>query len=195
MLLARHILAISMLQLLVSGSLAAQVREPGSVPTESPAVANRLAQPSIGFQIHQVQRDFGIGVHVTTPYFHNVIALRAGVSRQWLDHIPAGANAATWDPYLQVRFGVASRNTVIADALSIYSEGGLLYLRPNAKFSGETSELGGYGVLGVEFHASRFLGQFLEVGGVGTGANADRAEGNPIYSNGLIVSAGMRWYR
>jgi hypothetical protein len=35
---------------------------------------------------------------------------------------------------------------------------------------------------------------FIELGGVGTGANADKVTGNPIYSNGFLISVGFRGY-
>ena len=34
---------------------------------------------------------------------------------------------------------------------------------------------------------------YLEVGGVGKGAVADKAFGEPIYSNGLLINVGFRY--
>jgi hypothetical protein len=162
--------------------------------TAQDAVTTVFDRSSVGFQIHQYQRDFGVGAHFTTPYIRDAIALRAGVSGQWLDHTPAGETVPSWDPYLQARVGILGRNFVIPDRVSIYSEAGLVYLRPSERFSEARSRYGGYGLLGVEFHLHRTLGQFLEVGGVRTGARAELSEGTPIYSNGFLMSAGMRWY-
>lgn len=164
----------------------------------SPVVAQNRSDAfdgsSFGFQIQQIQNDFGVGGHFTTCYLGDRVALRLGASGHWLEHIPSGETTPAWDPYLQVRIGVSSRNFVIEEALSIYGEGGLLVLRPSDRFSEAGIRLGGYGLLGVEFHLHETLGQFIEIGGAGTGARAELSEGSPIHSNGLVVGAGMRWY-
>ena len=35
---------------------------------------------------------------------------------------------------------------------------------------------------------------FIEIGGIGTGATADKVANKPIYSNGLMLSTGFRIY-
>jgi hypothetical protein len=35
---------------------------------------------------------------------------------------------------------------------------------------------------------------FIELGGIGVGANADKVPGKPIYSNGFLISVGVRGY-
>ena len=34
---------------------------------------------------------------------------------------------------------------------------------------------------------------FIEIGGVGSGATADKVVGNPIYANGLMINVGYRY--
>ncbi len=36
------------------------------------------------------------------------------------------------------------------------------------------------------------ISNYIEIGGVGTGAKSDKVSGKPIYSNGLLISAGAR---
>ena len=54
--------------------------------------------------------------------------------------------------------------------------------------------LGGYGLLGFEFYPHRKGCYFIELGGVGTGATADKIPSSPIYSNGFLISTGIRFH-
>ena len=49
------------------------------------------------------------------------------------------------------------------------------------------------GLLGFEFLANQRLSYFVELGGMGTGAKADKTPLKPIYSNGFTASTGIRF--
>jgi hypothetical protein len=162
--------------------------------------ANILAQsgsnPSkklgIGFQVNQFQRDFGIGVHVVSPYFVNSkIALRLSGNLQWLEH--ASDDETTWTPYANFQLGIRGRQFVVDDKVIMYGEGGATLLLPNSTFSNVESKFGGYGLFGFEFYPTPRLAYFLELGGMGTGATAEKITGKPIYSNGFVTSVGFRF--
>ncbi|HRE57599.1 MAG TPA: hypothetical protein PLW09_07230 [Candidatus Kapabacteria bacterium] len=149
------------------------------------------SQTSIGMNISQYQKDFGIGAHLISPYFfESIVAVKAGVNLQWLENIEN--NSTTWTPYQNFQLGLRSRHFVIENKLFIYSEGGAVLLLPNSKFSVEKTILGGYGIFGFEFKANQKISYFIELGGVGTGATAELVQNKPIYSNGFLTNIGLR---
>ncbi|HEY5825345.1 MAG TPA: hypothetical protein VIT44_13315, partial [Cyclobacteriaceae bacterium] len=60
------------------------------------------------------------------------------------------------------------------------------------KFSSEQFVFGGYGLFGFEFFMHSSSNYFIELGGIGTGARADKIASQPIYSNGFLISTGFR---
>lgn len=153
---------------------------------------------SYGFQLGQYQNDFGLGLNLTSPYFaKNTIAFRIRGNILWNEHIllENTVNNTVWSPYLNTSLGVVGTSSRIGDYIRIYGEGGIVVLFPSSEFSSEDSEFGGYGIFGFEFFASKDNNfcYFLEVGGVGTGAIANRIINNPIYSNGLLINVGLRF--
>lgn len=146
---------------------------------------------NVGFTISQYQKDFGIGVHIISPYFaKSKVAIRFGGNLQWLEY--QNGSETTWTPYKNFQLGARYRQFVFDDILSIYSEGGLLLVVPNAKFSTKNSLIGGYGLLGFAFKPIHSSEYFIELGGVGTGATADKIIGRPVYSNGFLMNVGFR---
>ena len=148
---------------------------------------------SLGFHLMQIQQDFGLGINLTSPHFaKNTIALRMRGNLMWNQHLD-NTNNSTWTSYSNLSLGVFGVGGEINDFIRLYGEGGLLVLFPSGEFSSESSVFGGYGLLGFEFLMNDASNYFLEIGGTGTGATADEILGNPIYSNGLIISVGYRY--
>ena len=145
----------------------------------------------IGFSVNQVQNDFGLGLHLVSPYFANSkAAVRAGGNLQWFQHTEG--NEITWSPYGSMQVGIRGRQPVIDDRVFIYGEGGALILFPGSKFSSESTRFGGYGLFGFELYTSQRFSYFIELGGAGAGARADKLPLKPIYSNGFVATAGFR---
>jgi hypothetical protein len=88
--------------------------------------------------------------------------------------------------------GMVGVSGVVRNFLRLYGEGGVIMLLPSSEFSNESNVMGGYGVFGFEFHMDRANNYFIEIGGVGTGATAEKIPTNPIYSNGFTISVGYR---
>jgi hypothetical protein len=80
----------------------------------------------------------------------------------------------------------------VGDNIRLYGEGGIIGLFPSDEFSSEDFVIGGYGLFGYEFYMNSWSNYFIEIGGVGTGATADKIENKPIYSTGLVISTGFR---
>jgi len=145
-----------------------------------------------GFQLGQYQKDFGLGINLTSPYFaHEHLAIRVRGNLLWNEHL--AGKEMTWSQYSNLSIGVVSVAGEIGNFMRLYGEGGFLMLFPNSDFSSEGIEMGGYGLFGFEFFFYPKGNYFIEIGGVGTGATADKVPGNPIYSNGLLINAGFRF--
>jgi len=146
-----------------------------------------------GFQLSQYQSDFGIGVNLTSPYFvHNSIAVRLRGNFMFYQHVKDGET--TWSPYSNISLGVLGVGGMVGEFIRLYGEGGVILLIPSDEFSAESTVLGGYGVFGFEFYMSHGFNYFIELGGVGTGASADKIPTSPIYSNGFLISTGFRFH-
>jgi len=152
---------------------------------------NQSNKLEFGFNVNQFHKDFGVGVHLISPYFLLAkVAVTAGVNLQWFEYYDG--SETTWTPYQSFQIGLRSRSPIIENKLFIYGEGGVLTILPNSDFSNKSSEFGGYGVFGFEFKSRPIFGYYIELGGVGTGAIADELATNPIYSNGFLTKVGLR---
>lgn len=172
--------------LVLMGLMGAGVAANAQVTT----LGNRTA---FGGHIGQYQRDFNLGLNLTSPYFcYNKIAVRARANMAWNEHLNT-SNEMTWSPYSSVSVGVVSIAGQVGDFIRLYGEGGVLLLFPSKDFSSSSANLGGYGLFGFEFFMCEHANYFLEVGGVGSGAHADKIAGSPIYSNGLLINVGFRY--
>lgn len=146
----------------------------------------------IGGQVGQLQNDFGIGLNLTSPYFaHEKMAVRLRGDLAWNQH-PNGAAETTWSPYSYLSLGFVQSVGEMGGFMRIYGEGGAIYLFPSDAFSSRSVEFGGYGLFGFEFFFDGHMNYFIEAGGVGTGAIADKIPGKPTYSNGFLMNVGVR---
>ena len=147
----------------------------------------------LGFHLGQYQKDFGIGLNLTSPYFANDrIAIRLKGNMMWFEHLDNNSET-TWTPYSNLSLGIVGVAGEILNFIRLYGEGGIIVLLPSSDFSSESTQFGGYGVFGFEFFFDSHNNYFIEIGGVGTGATADKIPGKPIYSNGLIIDVGYRY--
>lgn len=143
------------------------------------------------FHLCQYQRDFGFGMNITSPYFaHGRIALRLKGNMMYYQHIKG--NLTTWSPYYNASLGIIGVGGKVGEFIRLYGEGGVVGLFPSEEFSSESFVVGGYGLFGFEFYMMRSFNYFIEIGGIGTGAVADKIQYEPIYSNGLLISTGFR---
>ncbi len=144
---------------------------------------NKFNHFSMGFQLCEYQKDFGIGIHFTSPYIIKRMAFRLRANLQFVE--------PTWAPYGQVTLSFVNRYPVIKDKLYVYSEGGGGIIIANRGVSPDAVYGSGFGLFGVEFHPISPLGFYFEMGGIGTAA---RTATGYSYSNGFILHSGMRFY-
>lgn len=146
----------------------------------------------IGGQVGQLQKDFGIGLNLTSPYFaHKRTAVRLRGNVLWNEHLN-GASETTWSSYSNLSLGFVQSVGELGNFMRVYGEGGAIYLFPSKDFSTRSIVFGGYGLFGFEFFFDEHMNYFIEAGGVGTGARADAIPGKPIYSNGFLINVGVR---
>lgn len=146
----------------------------------------------IGGQVGQHQKDFGIGLNITSPYFVNQkMAFRLKGNLIWNEHLN-GNSEITWSSYSNVSLGFVQSVAEISNFVRLYGEGGAILLFPSDEFSSKPVQFGAYGLFGFEFFIDEHVNYFFEAGGVGTGAKADKVVGKPIYSNGFLINVGVR---
>lgn len=148
---------------------------------------------AFGYHLSNINDNFGLGLDITSPYFAaDHIALRLRANYSWLEHI--GTNLSeTWTGYTNVSLGIVSVGGTINDNIRLYGEGGIIGILPNSEFSSEDFELGGYGLFGFEFFMQKHFSYYIELGGVGSGARADKIFTDPFYSNGFVTQVGFRY--
>lgn len=147
-----------------------------------------------GFDVQQFQKDYGIGVSVySQSFWHNRVKVRGSVGGQWLEYIQSSNGLSTWQFYPHIRMGFQGRTAIIADKIYTYGEGGILFIFPSSSFSTKSFIQGGYGCFGFELFIQPKFSYYIELGGLGTGAVADKAVHQPIYSNGMLIAVGMRF--
>lgn len=146
-----------------------------------------------GYQLVNYQQDFGFGLQFTSPCFANQsLAIRLKGNLMYNQNVVNGQS--TWMPYSNVSLGMIGMAGKIGDFIRLYGEGGVVVLLPNSRFSSDDTEIGGYGLFGFEFFFYKAGNYFIEIGGIGTGASADKIAGSPIYSNGMTLSTGFRFF-
>ena len=146
-----------------------------------------------GFQLSHYQKDFGIGLNLTSPRFiHEVLAVRLKGNLMWNEHLDNNIES-TWSEYSNVSLGITALAGKVGENVKVYGEGGVIYIMPSSNFSTESYDLGGYGLFGFEFYFHPNFSYYIELGGMGTGAKADKVPGEPIYSNGFTTSVGFRF--
>jgi len=152
---------------------------------------------ALGFQLNQYQKDTGMGINITTPYFiYDRVAIRLRVNMMFNESLDQYASIIEykWYPYFNAQLGLIGVAGFVSPRIKLYGEGGFVFLFPNQDISTVNFEFGGYGHFGFEFYMSNFNSYFIELGGVGTGARADITPGRPIYSNGFLISTGFRFH-
>lgn len=153
----------------------------------------------IGFKLNQVKQDFGLGIDLSSPLFlHNSLGLRLHTLYFFREYYNPDEDESVWTPYFTGRFGFVGIGGRPHPAIRLYGEGGIIFGIPDAEFSSQSNFFGGYGLFGFEFFMSEGYNEvasyYIELGGTGTGAEADKLPGKVIYQNGFTIGTGFRLY-
>jgi len=156
---------------------------------------NRSNNLSLGLHLNNFQNDFGQGISVTSPFFaNNSIAFKGSFNVAYRDGIVEGDSISNWYAYSSVQFGTIAVAGKIGESIRAYGSGGVIVLFPNAVFSNHKTQIGGYGLWGFEFILNSRISYYVELGGMGVGARAEKMIGQPIYSNGFLTTVGLHFY-
>lgn len=147
---------------------------------------------SIGYELDRFHNEFGVGMNVTSPFFlDGRLAIQGAIIRSSYNAVID--NEYTWLNYNTYKVGLVGSHPITSN-IRTYGVGGVVYLTPNNQMSDKSSVTGGYGAFGFEFLQDRRVTYFVELGGIGTGARADKLPGKPIYSNGFLETVGFKIY-
>lgn len=146
----------------------------------------------VGIGMNQAVSDYGMGINLTSPLIVQRIQLRLSANIQGLQGVPASADRARLYGYENIRLGVIGKPKYVADRVIIYGEGGPGVLINSARVTTKKMNLLGYGVIGGEYLLRNKLWIYLEGGGIGSGAEADKLIGKPMYATGLFFGMGLR---
>jgi hypothetical protein len=147
----------------------------------------------LGFQVTQLQGDFGLGLNLAIPLPGKLPALRLAGTNHWLE-APTEAATTEWLAYQTLRLGVSGDGWPVGEQIQVYVEGGTLLIFPDEQMSGQQVLAGGYGIFGFEFFTgkARASSLFLEMGGTTAGNRAKRRPNIPAFGSGLLLSSGFR---
>lgn len=161
-----------------------------SLKAQTPSINTGMG---FGMNLVQYQKDFGMGINLTSPLFANKgMGVRLRGNMMYHEHVMD--STTTWSPYGNLSLGMVGIAGHISDRIRLYGEGGVIAVFPSSNFSSQSLNIGGYGTFGFEFFFYHAGNYFIELGGVGTGAKADKIATKPIYSNGFSISTGFRFY-
>ena len=161
-----------------------------------PKVKLRGNDFALGYALNQFGKDFGIGLSATSPFIGGRMAFRVSENYQWRESFDG--DITTWKGYHNVKVGVLSVGTIICDQIRLYGEGGATIVIVDKNLSAQQTTIGGYGLFGFEFFMDKIekapLSYYIELGGIGTGAVAEKINTKPILSNGFLITTGFRIY-
>ena len=163
---------------------------------------HRSSGLSLGSRLVRYQDEFGFGLALTSSYFAGrSMAVRISGDLCFLDAVldplPSGETESTWTRFWLLRAGLTTVAGMAGRSCRLYGEGGIALALPSDRFSDDAA-VGGYGLFGFEFFPGDPSGSpvsyFIEMGGTGLGARAEKLPAKPGYANGFLLSAGFRIY-
>lgn len=175
----------------------------GAAPAEAPHPASP-APPrdgvAFGFTVHRFQDDFAVGGLVASPSFAlDTMRIVGGGGVAWFPHGRDDAGNETWVRYGHGRLVLEGGAKLRGAPMRLYGFGGAMVVVPPSSLSDTGGFLGGVGGFGFELRFRQPEGDgpvtyFLELGGVGIGASANKLPAHPIFANGFLTTAGLRIY-
>jgi hypothetical protein len=166
----------------------------------SPRLDTGKEKVSLGFDLMRLQDDFGVGGTLSSPTLVHWIRLTMGGGIAWYPHGIAANGNETWDMFghgrLVVEVGPTFQKGI---PVRPYAFGGASTLILPSSLSATQLRFGGVGGFGLElaFMYGERSGPdtfYMEIGGCGFGASADKLPTNPDVASGLLLNAGFRAY-
>ena len=177
-------------------SYAEETPDSNATTSRLSALKEKTSHFALGWSINNFSGNYGLGLEMQSPaFFNDIVHLRLSGAYNWVQGTRRGANSETWSPYGLFRLGAFSSSFILGTPIRGYGGGGLVLLTPTDSVSTKNVEFGGYGLVGLEFFlADKNFPLYMELGGIGTGAQADQLERSQIYANGFLMSWGFRYF-
>ena len=154
---------------------------------------------SLGFALHRFQDDFGMSGVIGTPTFAgDTLRITAAGGVAWFPH-GQSSSGETWVSYGHTRLVIEGGRRLDGVPIRLYGFGGATALIVPKELSSDGFTMGGVGGFGFEFYMPKGgrdgpVSYFIELGGIGTGAHANRQAASPIFANGFLATVGLRVY-
>ena len=153
---------------------------------------------ALGYTLQRFQDDFGTGASLTTPFVlrHSLrVTLAGGVA--WSPNAVTNEGDQDWARYGGARLVLEGGARAEGSPVRLYGFGGPMLLALPSRLSDDELAVGGIGGFGFEYYFMHGgndgpVSYFTELGGVGTGARADKQPGRPMLANGFFVTVGLR---
>ena len=159
---------------------------------------NKVNNFSIGWNISSFSNNYGLGIDIVSPRFlDGKLHVALSTDYAWVQGITlTNTTQTTWTPFTMLRLGIYSDHLFPNLPLRMYGGGGPLLLIASPSLASTATLGGGFGLVGLEFflHPRNVHAMFLEFGGMGTGAAANKLVGKPVYANGFTISWGFRHF-
>lgn len=158
------------------------------------AQERELSNLSFGFQLQQIQNDFGFGVHLLSPSF-GAFRVKTSYNYSWFIHENT-EQASVWTEYSNFNFGTRYQN-LVSNNVNLYFELGSQLILNQEDVSSEKMNFGAYGLFGFEFFLTDEsvgnMSYFFELGATGNNSRADMTISRPKIANGFTTSVGFRF--
>jgi hypothetical protein len=159
---------------------------------------------AMGINLNRFHDDFGLSALFASPSIAKDmfrIVLAGGLA--WYTSAVNGNGDNVWLPYYHGRLVLESGTRIKGTPIRLYGVGGVVAIFTPSRLSGDVVHPGGYGGFGFEFFFQEHgdgpakdapVSYHIELGGIGTGTQADNLPGKPIIANGFLATVGFRFY-
>jgi hypothetical protein len=159
------------------------------------AQEDELKQLTIGLHIQQVQTDIGFGFQLLSPKFWGNFRINTSYNLNFFTYTNENGESIS-TPYANLYFGTRYQ-LAITKNIDTYFEAGTQMLINPSSISSESINVGGYGLVGVEYFipasANRNFSFFLEIGAAGNNSKADKVPTEPKIATGFTSSIGFHY--
>lgn len=152
-----------------------------------------------GYSITEYTDAFGLNLNFLSPaFFENSVQIKLDANVNWLNALYQNGieTKYNWFPYFSGSLEVIGGG-FINPFIRLYGFGGIYFLIGNKDITTLDYKIGGIGGFGFEFFFNNKevkTSYFIEIGGCGIKAIADKLLYSPLISNGFVISAGFRFY-
>lgn len=159
------------------------------------AQEDEMNQFTIGLQVQQVQTDLGFGLQLISPKFWGNFRVNNSYNLNFFTYTDENGESI-WTPYSNFYFGTRYQFAITKN-IDTYVEAGPQMLINPSSISSESINVGGYGLVGVEYFigasANRHVSFFLELGAAGNNSKADKVPAEPKIATGFTSSIGFHY--